>query len=132
MTHETTYVLTVCDDKIFDDVFNMGQLLLLLERKDMPCTRLISTTNSDILASYNNKPIMLKAYIEGEVHDNLNETMLFQLGSQAARLDQTTEGALRQHANYVLLRQLCLLKSFEESLLPQLLQNNHKLVILLG
>lgn len=87
-TQEKTYVLTVCDDKVFDEVFNMGQLLLLLEKQDMPCTRLISTINSDILTSYNNKPIMLKAYIEGQVHDNLNETMLFQLGIQAARLNQ--------------------------------------------
>ncbi|MFQ3207163.1 MAG: homoserine kinase type II [Glaciecola sp.] len=79
-TKEITYVLTVCDDKIFDEVFNIGQLLLLLEKQDMPCTRLISTINSDILTNYNNKPVMLKVYIEGQVHDNLNEKMLFQLG----------------------------------------------------
>lgn len=87
-TKEDTYVLTVCDDKVFDEVLKMGQLLLLLERHEVPCTRLISTINGDILITHSNKPVMLKVYIEGQVHDNLNETMLSQLGIQTAKLNQ--------------------------------------------
>jgi homoserine kinase type II len=87
-TEGSSYVLTVCDDKVFDEVFKMGQLLLLLEEHDVPCTRLISTVNGDVLTTYSDKPVMLKAYIEGQVHDNLNEAMLSQLGIQAARLNQ--------------------------------------------
>ncbi|OUS27784.1 hypothetical protein A9Q98_09285 [Thalassotalea sp. 42_200_T64] len=70
-TEESSYVLTVCDDKIFDEVFKMGKLLLLLEEHDIPCTRLISQVNSDILTTHSDKPVMLKPYIEGQVHDSL-------------------------------------------------------------
>ncbi|WP_019029878.1 homoserine kinase [Colwellia piezophila] len=87
-TETSTYVLTVCDDKVYDEVFKMGQLLLLLEEHDVPCTRLISTVNSEILTTHSDKPVMLKAYIEGQVLDSLNETMLTQVGMQAARLNQ--------------------------------------------
>ena len=92
-TEERTYVLTVCDDKVFAEVFNMGQLLLLLEDHDVPCTRLISLVNGDILTTHIDKPVILKAYIEGEVHESLNETMLSQVGIQVARLNQITPPA---------------------------------------
>jgi len=39
-TQQASYVLTVCDDKEFDEVFKMGQLLLFLEAHNMPCNRL--------------------------------------------------------------------------------------------
>jgi homoserine kinase type II len=87
-TQEHTYVLTVCDDKAFDEVFIMAQLLLLLEKHHVPCTRLITTVNNDMLTTHDNKPVMLKGYIEGQVVDSLNETMLSQLGIQAAKLNQ--------------------------------------------
>ncbi|MFT4927040.1 MAG: homoserine kinase type II [Phenylobacterium sp.] len=90
-TQQARYVLTVCDDKTFDDVFKMGQLLLLLEAQDMPCNRLISPLNSEVLTTFATsngvKPVMLKDYIEGQVIEQLDETMLFQVGKQAARLN---------------------------------------------
>jgi homoserine kinase type II len=91
-TQQASYVLTVCDDKEFDEVFKMGQLLLFLEAHNMPCNRLISPVNSEILTTFATadgvKPVMLKAYIEGQVVEQLDETMLSQVGRQAARLNQ--------------------------------------------
>lgn len=91
-TQQASYVLTVCDDKEFDEVFKMGQLLLLLEAHNVPCNRLISPVNSEILTTFATadgvKPVMLKDYIEGQVVEQLDETMLSQVGRQAARLNQ--------------------------------------------
>lgn len=97
---QDTYVLTVCDDKAFDEVFKMGQLLLLLEKHRVPCNRLISTQNGKILTSYcsaqslthpsakDDKAVMLKEYIEGQVVEVLDYAMLVEVGKQAAQLNQ--------------------------------------------
>ena len=45
-TQQTSYVLTVCDEKEVDEVFKMGHLLLLLEAHNVPCNRLISPVKS--------------------------------------------------------------------------------------
>ena len=92
-TQQASYVLTVCDNKEFDEVFNLGQLLLLLEAHNVPCNRLISTVNREILTTFTNdagviKPVMLKDYIEGQVIEQLDETILLEVGRQAARLNQ--------------------------------------------
>lgn len=91
-TRQATYVLTVCDDKAFDEVNHMGQLLLLLEQHNVPCNRLISPVNGGILltlpASGGDKAVMLKGYIEGQVVENLTEQQLFEVGRQAAKLNQ--------------------------------------------
>ncbi|NQZ06937.1 MAG: homoserine kinase [Algicola sp.] len=91
-TQQASYVLTVCDDKVFDEVFKMGQLLLLLETHNVPCNRLISPVNSEVLTTFTTptgvKPVMLKDYIEGQVIEQLDETMLSQVGRQAARINQ--------------------------------------------
>ena len=91
-TQQASYVLTVCDDKEFDEVFKMGQLLLFLEAHNVPCNRLISPVKSKIITTFATadrvKPVMLKDYIEGQVIEELDETMLSQVGRQAARLNQ--------------------------------------------
>ena len=91
-TEKSSYVLTVCDDKKIDEVFKMGQLLLLLETHNIPCNRLILPINSEILTTFTTadgvKPVMLKNYIEGQVIKQLDETMLFEVGRQAAQLNQ--------------------------------------------
>ena len=91
-TEKSSYVLTVCDDKKIDEVFKMGQLLLLLETHNIPCNRLILPVNSEILTTFTTadgvKPVILKNYIEGQVIKQLDETMLFEVGRQAAQLNQ--------------------------------------------
>ncbi len=97
-TRQNTFVLTVCDDKKFDDVFKLGQLLLLLEQNKMPCNRLIPTHSGEILTSYSSahcsakedKAVMLKGYIEGQVVEVLDQVMLREVGKQAAILNQIT------------------------------------------
>ena len=91
-TQQSSYVLTVCDNKKLDEVFKIGQLLLLLEAHNMPSNRLISPVNSEILTTFATidgvKPVILKDYIEGQVVKQLDETMLSEVGRQAARLNQ--------------------------------------------
>ena len=91
-TQQASYVLTVCDEKEVDEVFKMGHLLLLLEAHNVPCNRLISPVKSEILTTFLTtdgvKPVMVKGYIEGQVVEQLDKTMLSQVGRQAAKLNQ--------------------------------------------
>ena len=91
-TRQSSYVLTVCDNKEFDEVFKMGKLLLLLEAHNVPCNRLILPVNSEILTTFATadgiKPVILKDYIEGQVVEQLDESILSQVGTQVARLNK--------------------------------------------
>lgn len=87
-TPQGKYVLTVCDDKTLDEVVIMGKLLLLLKEYNFPCTRVVPAVNRDIITMYENKPVMLKVYIEGQVVESLDQGMLSQVGVATARLNQ--------------------------------------------
>lgn len=91
-TKQSSYVLTVCDNKKLDEVYNMGQLLLLLETHNVPSNNLISPINSDTITTFKTtdgvKPVILKDYIEGQVVEQLDEVMLYQFGIQTAQLNQ--------------------------------------------
>jgi len=87
-TQYCKYILTVCDDKTLPDAIRMGRLLLWLEQHNLPATRLLPTVNGDIVIVHMDKPVMLKVYIEGQVYENLNDAMLFQTGTEIAKLHQ--------------------------------------------
>ncbi|MBT6018475.1 homoserine kinase [bacterium] len=86
-----SYVLTVCDDKNLKEISKMGALLLFLESHNVPCSRLVLTSNNDRMStlkiSNKIKPVMIKRHIEGHVIKELDETMLFQVGMELARLN---------------------------------------------
>jgi homoserine kinase type II len=88
---QSSYVLTVCDDKELKAVSRMGELLLFLESHDVPCNRLVLTSNNELLStltvSKKIKPVMLKRHIQGRVIKKIDDTMLFQVGKEVARLN---------------------------------------------
>jgi homoserine kinase type II len=86
-TQQARYVLTVCDDKSFDEVSVTAQLLKLLESHHICCTRLITPVGHPLLTTFDGKAMMLKGYIEGQVLEHLNELQLQQVGEQTAKLN---------------------------------------------
>ena len=86
-----SYVLTVCDDKNIKEISKMGSLLLFLESHNVPCSRLVLTSNNDRMSTLNIfnkiKPVMIKRHIDGHVIKELDENMLFQVGIEVARLN---------------------------------------------
>jgi homoserine kinase type II len=87
-TQQGRYVLTVFDDKSLDYTIRLGKLLLFLAEQDFPTTRLLSSIKGGTNTVYEGKPVMIKAYITGQVHRNLDQTMLRQIGAAMARLHQ--------------------------------------------
>lgn len=84
------YVLTVFDDKSFDYVRCLGDLLLHLEKHEFITTRLVMPSKGkDPITVYLDKPVMVKEYIAGEVRADMDENMLKQLGAAMAKLHKT-------------------------------------------
>jgi homoserine kinase type II len=87
-TDQESYILTVFLEKTFTNVTKMGQLLLLLGEYKFPSTRLIPLLTGEPALLYKEKPIILKRYISGQVCEDLNESMLYQIGEAMAKLHQ--------------------------------------------
>ncbi|MDQ7089540.1 MAG: homoserine kinase [Methylococcales bacterium] len=99
-TRKEKYVLTVCDDKALKDAINLGKLLLWLEKNNFSTTRLVlSVTNAPVIR-YQDKPVMLKIYIEGDTLEQLDSGMLAQIGREMAKLHQISvpDDLPHQHA----------------------------------
>jgi homoserine kinase type II len=87
-TQQGSTVLTVFDDKTWSYVNRLGQLLLLLAEYEFPTTHPLSSVKGGMITMYRAKPVMLKAYIAGQVCKDLSETMLQEVGAAMARLHQ--------------------------------------------
>ncbi len=82
------YVLTVFEEKTFNQTVELGQLLLLLEEHQFPTTHPLFAGNGEIAIMHKGKPVMVKKYVEGEVCRYLSNGMLHQVGAAMARLHQ--------------------------------------------
>ncbi len=87
-TQQGRYILTVFDDKSIDYTIELGELLLFLAEHKFPTTRPLSPLKGGTNTLYEGKPVMIKAYISGQVHRNLDNSMLRQVGAAIARLHQ--------------------------------------------
>jgi homoserine kinase type II len=88
ITDRGKFVLTVFDEKAWDFVTRLSQILAYLAKNSFKTTRVLSQTNGEMLTRHKNKPVMIKEYIDGEVHKKLSNKMLFQAGYSLAQLHQ--------------------------------------------
>lgn len=88
ITRQGSYVLTVCDEKTFSYATKLGRLLHLLAEHKFPTTRPVSTISGRTVTVYGGRPVLVKVYIEGQVHQELSATMLRQVGAAMAQLHQ--------------------------------------------
>jgi homoserine kinase type II len=82
------YVLTIFDDKTKAEATRMGRLLRLLAAYAFPTTRMLSPDQRGLVTMHKGKPVMIKTYIAGQMHQQLDRTMLRQVGAAMARLHQ--------------------------------------------
>jgi homoserine kinase type II len=81
-------VLTVFEEQTFDQVVKLGQLLQLLQAQAYPTPVPLLASNRARVLLYKDKPVMMKAYVEGAVVRNLSVEMLHQAGVALAELHQ--------------------------------------------
>jgi len=85
-TGSGTFILSVCDEKGAEEVQCLTQVLAHLVSSGLPTTRPIAANSGDYVISYRDKPVYIKAYIQGDVKHHLSHTMIRDVGKTMAIL----------------------------------------------
>lgn len=85
-TLSQSFVLTVCEQKSLKNTTELANLLIYLKQNNFNTSELIKTTNGNLTTQINQKPVMLKRYIEGDIIEDLDENILMYLGKQLSAL----------------------------------------------
>lgn len=80
------YVLTICEQKTKEEAINLCLLLEHLFINGFSTSRVIQTKTNQFIINYNNKPIILKKFIEGRVVKNLSHESMELIGIQLGKL----------------------------------------------
>jgi len=86
ITEKGKFVLTICDDKTFEQVRPLMVMFPHLEAHNFHTSKVLKSYNGKFLLETNNTPVYLKSYIEGLVPRKLSGTALEQLGKMIAKL----------------------------------------------
>ncbi|MHA1947166.1 MAG: homoserine kinase [Candidatus Hodarchaeales archaeon] len=86
ITEKGKYVLTICEDKTFEQIQPLMDLLQHLEAQNFHTSKVLESINGEFLLEFDNKPVFLKSYIEGLVPRKLSLPSLERLGKMIAKL----------------------------------------------
>jgi homoserine kinase type II len=80
------YILTISDDKTFQQAESFVNLICHLEKYDFPTSKLIRDKNNKYINNYQGKPVFLKQYLTGSIVEEAGDQMLLQIGEMMAQL----------------------------------------------
>jgi len=87
-TSSARYVLTLWDQKSLKQATNLANLLVYLTDRGIRSSRVVVPPKEPIVVLHDEKPVMLKRYVDGDVSANLTGNLLVQLGEEMARLHE--------------------------------------------
>jgi len=87
-TEVGAFVLTICEQKSEEEAHKLASLLVYLNRHNFETSTLVKTTSGAFTVVWNEKPVMLKAYIEGDIIKELPKNLLVYLGKELGKLHQ--------------------------------------------
>jgi len=87
-TSSARYVLTLWDQKSLQQATNLANLLVYLTNQGIRTSQVVVPPNEPIVVLHDEKPVMLKRYVDGKVSANLTGSLLVQLGEEMARLHE--------------------------------------------
>ena len=87
-TSSGKYVLTLWDQKSLKHATNLANLLVYLTNQGVRTSRVVVPPKEPIVLLYDEKPVMLKRYVDGDVTANLAGNLLVQLGKEMSRLHE--------------------------------------------
>jgi len=85
-TSSGRYVLTHFDQKSLKHTTNLAKLLVYLIDQGIRTSRVVVPPKAPIVLLHDEKPVMLKRFLDGAVPTNLTGDLLVQLGEEMARL----------------------------------------------
>jgi len=87
-TNSGKYILTLFDQKSLKHATNLASLLVYLTDHGIRTSRVVVPPKEPIVLLHNEKPVMLKRYVDGDVTAKLTGDLLCQLGEEMARLHE--------------------------------------------
>tara|TARA_B100000795_G_C22785166_1_gene434257 strand:- start:992 stop:1921 length:930 start_codon:yes stop_codon:yes gene_type:complete len=87
-TLSTSFVLTICEQKSAEEAENLALLLNDLKHHNFSTSKLVETLKGDYTSQWNDKPVILKEFIEGTIIQDFSEDLLLYLGKELAKLHQ--------------------------------------------
>ncbi len=87
-TSSGKYVLTLCDQKSLKHATELANLLVYLTNQGFRTSQVVVPPREPIVVQYDEKPVMLKRYVDGDMTANLTGDLLVQLGEEMARLHE--------------------------------------------
>ena len=85
-TVENAYVLTICEEKSNQETEQLAYLLEHLAEYNFPTSKVIRSKEGQSTTLWNDKPIMLKAYLDGKIMNPLPAHLLELCGQRLAQL----------------------------------------------
>lgn len=82
------FMLTLGEEKTFQEMQKLAKILSWLEEHGFKTSKVHPSLNGDLVTSYQEKPILIKKWIEGSVEEDLDANMLKQAGAAMASLHQ--------------------------------------------
>lgn len=82
------FMLTLGEEKPFQEMQKLAKILSWLEEHGFKTSKVHPSLNGDLMTRYQEKPILIKNWIEGSVEEHLDSNMLKQAGAAMARLHQ--------------------------------------------
>ncbi len=87
-TNSGKYVLTLCDQKSLKHATNLANLLVYLTDHGIRTSRVVVPPKEPVVILHDEKPVMLKHHVDGDIAANLTGDLLVQLGEEMARLHE--------------------------------------------
>jgi homoserine kinase type II len=88
-TSSEKYVLTLCDQKSLKQATNLASLLAHLADHGIHTSRVVVPPDGGpMVILHDEKPVMLKHHVDGDIAANLTGDLLVQLGEEMARLHE--------------------------------------------
>jgi len=87
-TKNGSFVLTICEQKSIQEATELASLLEYLKRNKFSTSILVKTITGKLTSIWNDKPVMLKEFIEGDIVQDLSKNLLIYLGRELAQLHQ--------------------------------------------
>ena len=81
-------VLTICEQKTFSNANDLAHLLAYLAKHDFETSKVIPNNLGDLVSLWNEKPIMLKNFLDGEIIEDLPNQILENIGVKMGELHQ--------------------------------------------
>ncbi len=82
IANNSKYVLTICEQKLENKIRELANLLEHLKKHHFQTSKIIRTTENNAIELWNDKPIMLKDFLEGKIIKDLPDHLLERIGKE--------------------------------------------------